>query len=162
MKIKLISPKNDVKFSLIDNEDFEFLQKWEWKWTLQGYAVKVKALKGDKNTHRAMHRLIMGAKEGTFIDHINRDKLDNRKINLRFCTFQQNTWNRAKVSDTRGYKSKYKGVGWDKKQNKWFAMIYKDYIDYHLGFYDLETEAATAYNEAAKKHFGEFAYLNNV
>jgi HNH endonuclease/AP2 domain len=90
------------------------------------------------------------------LDHINRDRDDNRIENLRLCTHAQNLGNmRARVH-------KYKGVTFDKVNNKWRAQITIDYAHVCLGRYLTIEEAALAYNKAAKDYFGEFALLNEV
>jgi len=93
------------------------------------------------------------------IDHINNNRADNNINNLRLVTNQENCWNKQKQKQCS---SKYKGVSWDKKINKWKAQICVKYKKIHLGFYDLETEAAIAYNNAAIKHYSNFALINNV
>lgn len=86
------------------------------------------------------------------IDHINRNCFDNSIKNLRIATSSQNAQNRPKCKvNTSGYK----GVSFHKRQNKWRVMI-------NLGSFDTVEEAALVYNRAAKYHFGDFAYLNDV
>jgi len=93
------------------------------------------------------------------VDHINGDNLDNRKKNLRLCTYAENNRNRKPLENKT---SKYKGVGLNKnyKIKTWQARIVKNSKRYSLGYFKNEKEAALAYNQAAKKYFGEFAYLN--
>jgi len=94
-----------------------------------------------------------------FIDHINQNKIDNRIINLRSCTKQENSMNRRSNKNTS---SKYKGVSWHKNAKKWMAKIKIDSKAKHLGYFQTESDAAKAYDKAALEHFGEFACLNNV
>ena len=105
-----------------------------------------------------MHRLIMNSPTGFMVDHINHNGLDNRKKNLRIVTPQQNTWNARPFKDQG--KSKYKGVSWEKKYKKWKANICIENKLKHIGYFDNEKEAAEAYDTAAKKHRGEYAFLN--
>ena len=109
-----------------------------------------------------MHNMIMQPPKDLRVDHINHNKLDNRRSNLRLCTKQQNQWNRRKV--VKNTTSKYKGVCWAKKNNKWQASLEfqkdKKRQSIYLGQFISEVEAAKAYNEAAIKHFGEFAKIN--
>lgn len=103
-----------------------------------------------------LHRLITNAPKGLQVDHINGNRLDNRKINLRICSSSDNSKNRPKN------KGNYKGVYLDKLRNKWIAQITKNYKCYHIGSFEKEIEAALAYNEKAKELHGEFAYLNKI
>lgn len=145
----------------VDKEDYDVLSKFNWSYTSpDGYAVR----KGRRNTDEPrtvhMHRVIMKAKPEQQLDHINGDKLDNRKANLRFATTQENSFNRKKpdVDCT----SQYKGVLKRKKAKSWEARIKFNDRALHLGSYRNEIEGAMAYNEAAKIMFGEFARLNDV
>ena len=105
-----------------------------------------------------MHRVVAGAPEGLFVDHINHNGLDNRRANLRIVTAKQNSWN-TRLGWKQG-KSKYKGVGWDENAQKWRASIYIHNKLKHLGRFESEKEAAEAYDAAAKECRGEYAYLN--
>ena len=92
-----------------------------------------------------------------FVDHINRDGYDNRVENLRLCTHQQNMRNRTKRENTG---SKYKGVDWHKRTNKWRARINPSGKSIHLGLYISEIDAALVYNYFSTKLFKEFAVIN--
>ena len=106
-----------------------------------------------------MHRLVINAQKGTMVDHINRNRLDNRKENLRLCTMQENRRNSAKK---KGSASPFKGVMRVTHRPAWRAFIKYDDKNHYLGYFKSEVEAAQAYNEAAKEHFGEFAVLNQI
>ena len=105
-----------------------------------------------------MHREIMEAKRGIIVDHINRNGLDNRKENLRFVSRSQNAMN----SEREGYPytSKYRGVCLGKRRKKWRAYICVGLKQKYLGYFYSEEEAAKAYDAAAKKYRGEYAFLN--
>ena len=104
-----------------------------------------------------MHRLIMKAQDGIQVDHRSHDGLDNTHCNLRLATNKQNTQNsRLSKNNTSGYK------GVSRFRSKWQAGIKVNYRRIHIGHFDTAEEAALAYNDAAQKHFGEFAVLNNI
>ena len=81
------------------------------------------------------------------IDHINGNRSDNRPENLRMVTHQQNQM--AFINKRDGASSKYRGVGWNKKKQKWRARISKGGHEKHLGLFSDELDAAIAYNKAA-------------
>lgn len=148
------------KFALVDDDDYEFLNQWNWHYHSGGYAGAWLAIqKGEKRKHLLMHRLINNTPEGSNTDHINGNPLDNRKDNLRSCTQSQNLANRHGITNTS---SKYKGVSWDKAREKWSSKIRYQYKTINLGRFDCEKKAALSYNKAAKELFGEFSYLNEV
>lgn len=154
------------QIALVDDADFEELSKYKWqanyfKHTNSFYATRhTPAIKG-KHYVIYMHRQILGLERGDSrqADHINHITLDNRQSNLRICTRQQNEMNRKPNRNTT---SQYKGVCWDKARRKWRALIYLNGVSKHLGFFQDEEAAARAYNEAAKKYFREFAFLNKI
>ena len=90
-------------------------------------------------------------------DHRNGNGLDNRRANLRICTLSENRMSSRK---REGCSSQYKGIAWDKYRQKWQAYINVDGKRQHLGRFEDEREAARAYDQAAKKRFGNFARLN--
>ena len=162
-KVPLNSRHGEVKFALVDDEDYDFISKLSWHICDKGYAKSSSIVIDEiryKKTIR-MHRLIINASKGLEIDHINGDKLDNRKQNLRVCSHKENCYNRpSKV----GTSSKFKGVSMMKLTSsyKWRAVIRMNGEDYHLGLFESEEDAAIAYNEKAKEFFGEFARLNVI
>lgn len=109
-----------------------------------------------------LHHMISGTT--SLVDHKNRNTLDDRRCNLRAATHVQNCWNSSKKPNTT---SRFKGVCWDKKMQKWKAYINKEPVNgkkrtRHLGYWDSESSAASAFNLAAKEKYGEFAVLNIV
>lgn len=144
------------RVALVDDEDYEMLIGLGVRWCVNdGYAFN--------RVHGRMHRFLVSAPKDTMVDHINGDKLDNRKENLRFATNSQNQANR-KVA--RGA-SKFKGVTWQKRaydtsRGYWKAQIVVNGELRYLGKYDTDLDAAKAYNDAAVRFFGEFAHLNDL
>jgi hypothetical protein len=143
--------------ALIDVEDFDILARWRWRLNEWGYA----RTGGTRSLiATTMHRLLMREPDGMTVDHINGNKLDNRKSNLRVCTSSENYRNRRKQSGQ--FTSRYKGVHWDSKNKKWSARIQRNGKSYRLGYFNTELEAALAYNEAAPDYHGQFANLNII
>lgn len=142
----------------MDDDDFERLSKISWNLHPNGYAQGVINV-GNRQVKVFMHRLVNETPKGMHTDHINGDKLDNRKSNLRTCVHRENQRNRGKAVRTS---SKYKGVYWHGRDQKWVSRIVNKGKKIHLGYFDNEVDAALAYNEAAKQMFGEFARLNVV
>jgi len=145
-------PLTRGKFALVDDGDFGWLDQWKWHYTHYGYAAR----RNSRKEIVLMHRLILCAPRGMEVDHKNCDRLDNRRENIRLCTRGQNNANRERG---RG-RSVYKGV-WQRSDSKrWASEIKYGGIKHCLGTYDMEEDAATAYDKAAKELFGEFARVN--
>jgi len=148
------------KFALVDDEDFEELNKFKWHTHKGGntyYATKNMRINGKQKTIR-MHRLIMGVTDRKIqIDHKYGNGLDNRKINLRVCTRSENQRNQKKILNTS---SIYKGVCWDKEYHKWMAGLGYNGRSIKIGRFINEKDAAKAYNLKATELFGDFARLN--
>ncbi|MHC4566413.1 MAG: 5'-3' exonuclease H3TH domain-containing protein, partial [Planctomycetota bacterium] len=106
-----------------------------------------------------MYRQVIKVPDHLFVDHINRNRLDNRKANLRPATAAQNGQNRVKYRKGK-YSSKYKGVSRRRSRMPWRATIRVNGRPKHLGSFTSEVRAAKAYDRAAKKYHGEFAVLN--
>ena len=150
---------SDGTIVLVDEEDYERLMRRKWTANGNGYAVIGIHLGKRKYKKVYMHREILGAKDGEFVDHINGNKSDNRKSNLRISTSQQNSMN---IGLRKNNKSGYKGVMYETRRSKWRAEIKKDYRNVFLGYFDNKHEAAKAYNTAAIELHGEFANLNII
>jgi hypothetical protein len=140
--------------ALVDDQDYDYLNKWKWQYHKAGYAQRATNT-GGKYVCLLLHRVLMNPPEGMVIDHINHNKLDNMRNNLRVCTPSQNGMN-------RNGKNLYKGVSWNKRACKWQVKITVDKRLKHIGEYKDIIEAADAYNRAAKLYYGEFAALNEI
>jgi hypothetical protein len=130
---------------IIDKDDLEkILSK---KWTIYIYINRIQ-----------IHNLILNKKnKKNVIDHINQNRLDNRKINLRECSRQENSFN---IKSKDNCSSKYKGVSYLNKQKKWCASIQINNKSYNIGNFKNEKDAARHYDAFARYFFKEFAYLN--
>ena len=109
-----------------------------------------------------IHRLVADAflenpLNKKYVDHIDNDPKNNKLSNLRWATSKENQGNRSKGKNTS---SCYKGVSWHSKNKKWHAQIKLNGKKYHIGSFKNEEDAARAYDEKAREHFGEFAKLN--
>lgn len=112
------------------------LSRHTWSVADSGYLVTTIKYRRTK-----MHHFILGRPpKGMEVDHINKDKLDNRRENLRFVTRQQNAKNRSV------------GKGYRRKGSRWEAYIQSDWKQIYLGMFDTEAQAEEAYLEA-KKHY---------
>jgi hypothetical protein len=122
------------KYTLVDDEDFEYLNQWKWHVNNTGYAMRSDHIAGEyKHKNILMHRLITNAPSGYQIDHINHNTLDNRKSNLRIVTLQQNHFNmKTRANSISGYK----GVTWFKQLSKWRVRIMVSRREVALGYYD--------------------------
>jgi hypothetical protein len=138
-------PLSRGKFAIIDDEDYDEISKHKWSFHPRGYAFRPSIL---------MHRQIMMGENGNFeIDHINGNGLDNRRCNLRFCTRKENQRNRGKPKNN---KSGHKGVVWSRDHKKWRAQSSANHTYTHLGYFDDVFDAVRAYEDFAKKEYGEF------
>jgi hypothetical protein len=163
-------------YAIVDIKDYEFLRKLNWQVQSGNntyYATSTIFIKG-KPKRIFMHRYLMLPKidmqfgprcskpgnpfKGIVIDHINGNGLDNRRANLRICTYSQNICNtRMTIKGA----SQYRGVSKSRKPDKpWQAKIYVRRKPILIGFYKTQIQAALAYDSAARKHHGPFATLN--
>ena len=111
-----------------------------------------------ENKQQQLHRVVMNAKLGTTVDHVNRIKTDVRRANLRFTTAAINGYNKTKWGTT----SIYKNVLYDKERKKYRVEITKDGKNHYGGRFINEIDAAKGANVLAKKLYGADAILNQV
>lgn len=143
--------------TIVDDEDYDFLNQWKWC-VNNGYAVRTATVLG-KRVRYYMHRELLELESGQVGDHINGKKLDNRRQNLRACTYSQNAQNRRKRTINA---SGVKGVTWNTTNKAWHARIRVSGRLIHLGIFNTIEAAAEKYNQAAIRYFGEYAWLNAI
>ena len=162
--MKQIKIKNHPLYALVDDKNFSYLSKFIWwldkhprevhyAWTWLG------------NNHIYMHELVLPLSDKKLtVDHKNNNGLDNQEINLRPATRNQQNQNiRKQIRINPGKTaSQYKGVAFREKTQKWESNICVNEKRIYLGSFKTEKRAAVVYNEAAIKHFGEFAALNII
>lgn len=149
-------PLSNGKEALVDDDDYPWLI--QWKWSYNGRYAARHAIVDGKSTSVYMHREILKPDPGMYTDHINGDRLDNRRCNLRSCSHAQNSRNMRKQAHPTS--SAYKGVSFHKASGRWAAGIRVEGKRRSLGYYETEIDAAYAYDEAARQAYGEYAALN--
>ncbi len=122
-------------YALVDSEDYEWLSEYKWRIHPAGYAMVAGG-----GQRRYMHRMILGLSPGDGLqaDHINRNPLDNRSLNLRVVTHGQNQQNRAPKEAS----SIYRGVS--RRGSRWVAQVQANGKNHFFGYWDNEFDAAMA------------------
>lgn len=134
-------------------EDYDKIKNYYWYINDKGYIT------ASDDFRTKQHRLIMELEDGdgNVVDHINHNKLDNRKQNLRICKHMNNLWNhKIGIKNTSGVS----GVNWHNQNDKWQVRIGYKGKEIYLGTYDNFDEAVEVRKEAEKKYFGKYAYKN--
>lgn len=149
-------PLTRGQFATVDEADFEAITALTWYAGKNGYAA-CDLRRDGKRIRLTMHRYLLNAPAGSYVDHINGNKLDNRRENLRLCTNQENLRNAGR---SKANTSGFKGVSYDKPRDKWAAYICPNGSKIFLGRFANAEAAARAYDEAALKYHGDFARLN--
>lgn len=141
----------DIASAIIDLDDIDIVSSIKWHYSkTDGYVYGYVSGK-----QIAIHRLVTNAPDGHDVDHINHNKLDNRKSNLRVVTHAQNLANRGLLtSNTSGHT----GVYWNKDRSKWQVQIRVNGKNKCMGRYDKLEDAVIARKIATQKYHGEFAY----
>lgn len=154
-------PLTKGRVAKIDRQDMLIIGRWCWM-VHQGSKGREYASRSQRSNGKGgtilMHRWIMEPPPGMVVDHINGDTLDNRRVNLRVCTQQQNVANQ-KVARRRGSKSPYRGVA-RSCGGRWTARTNIGRVPVSHGTYDTPEEAARVYDRVIRAAFGEFATLN--
>jgi len=148
-------PLSSNQIALVDKEDYDKIKDYGW---YAHYDKKGKRYYAITRTHGIriiMHRLILDAKKGQIVDHIDHDGINNRKNNLRLCEQSQNCMNKLSQSNNT---SGYRGVSFHKGKNKYQATIMVKRKQIYLGSFDTAIEASKVYQEKAKELFGSFYY----
>lgn len=140
-----------------DDQDADLVGKWKWRVTGNGYAYRNAWVDG-RSVKTYLHRVILNPTGSVEVDHINGDRLDNRRSNLRPCTRADN--NAAARRTRKGRSSKFRGVTWAKDKQRWQAQIGYRGKNIILGRFAAEEDAARRYDEEARKLYGDFARPN--
>lgn len=147
-------------YAIVDDEDYEIASRNKWRLSSSGYVIRSHYPQDWQHGKVIfLHKLIAVHVPNKQVDHINRNKLDNRKCNLRLCTESENNQNKAK--HWKGATSIYVGVKKD-KHDKWIARTMKDKRYIHIGIFKTEVEAALAYNKKVLELFGSNAHINEI
>lgn len=159
-------PLSSGYVAIVDDEDYETLMQYKWSACFNrammertGEAVTIYAHGRKGGQMVSMHRLLLNALPGQWVDHKDRDGLNNTRSNIRICTPAMNAFNNPKRK-SGSYTSQYKGVCRVKGNRKWKASIYVNGKAVSLGCFEDESDAGRAYDTAALAHAGEFAVLN--
>jgi hypothetical protein len=150
-KQKRRNSRNRGKFAIVDDEDYEWLNHWNWSAVSTHRRNGGYAMRRDNKLGKTilMHRQILDAPENAEVDHINANGLDNRRSNLRLASRSQGQANRRRF---RNNKSGFKGVHFDRQSNRWKLAF--------TAHFDTAEEAAQVYDRIARMVFGEYALTN--
>ena len=140
---------------IFDPDDFETVSKYCWSIANTGYV----AARGSDGKIIHLHRLVSKATMNMVVDHINHDKLDNRKCNLRAGEQKINVWN---MGLRRNNTSGVTGVSFDNSRMKWHSTLVENGIFHYLGRFDSFDDAVAARKAAEEKYFGEYSYDNSI
>lgn len=153
-KLALAGKLGDGRFALVSERDYDRLSAFRWCLAKNGYAYRW--IPERKRPH-SMQNDILHAPDGHIVDHINGNKLDNRRANLRVITKAQNRINHG---PHRGSTSRYVGVSLCKKTRKWRADAQLGGRQVCLGYFESEEEAARVRDAFVRKHYGGLGRLN--
>lgn len=148
--------QNTNKPFFVDCDDYETIKNYKWNEKYDtNYIYGTSVVDGD---YVYLHRLITKCPDDMLVDHINGNRFDNRKNNLRIVNHLQNAMNTSlRKNNTSGIK----GVSYNKKRNKWYSYITYNHKTISLGLYDTKEEAQIARQKAEEKYQGEYSYNNS-
>ncbi len=152
------APHLPRRYALIDIEDFERVTRSKWYATPAGY-VRATSGKFLAAHHMTLHRYVCRVEREERLDHESGDTLDNRKQNLRVATAAENARNTRRQTFP-GKTSRFKGVCWSARAERWLAKITANGERTYLGQFSSEEDAALAYDKAAVQLHGDFARTN--
>ena len=158
-----VIPLTYWKFAIVDEEDFASVSKLKWQAHSSDhgktfYTRSTVRLSDGRRTSIYLHRCVLMLPLCPQTDHKNRNPLDNRKDNIRPSNHSLNQGNRGLDRDIKT--SRFKGVCWNMKDQRWIASIRSRGVRIYLGSFVSQVSAARAYDTASVKHFGEFAKTN--
>ena len=138
-------------YAVIDAADAEWVGRWNWHLTTNGYAARSTHVDGKSRTIR-LHRALLGlgpiSKDPRHIDHIDRDRLNCQRANLRVATKLENAQN---LPSYDGAASRHRGVSWDRRAGKWKARIKINGKERFIGHFDSEEAAGAAARSARQE-----------
>jgi|TARA_Y100000310_G_scaffold159223_1_gene158753 hypothetical protein len=143
--VKVLSKKDAIDV-LFDSDIRELLDRFRLSVGKDGYILA--SDRDQRSKLRPVPYMFMGKREGFVVDHINHNIYDNRRINLRYATHQQNSMNNNGI-----------GVYLHKPTGKWLAQIKVNGIGKHLGLFSKKSDALKARLDAKIKHFNNFANI---
>lgn len=147
------------KIALVDDSDYAWLSLTPWYYSGSGYAAR-DFTRNKEKISVYMHRLILNVADDKEVDHIDGNRLNNTRSNLRICSRAENALN---IRKRKNASSKYKGVYWDEAREQFrVAVNSATYGEYYVGSFYSEDEAGLAYNLAAGSLHGDFACLNDI
>lgn len=151
---RLMVKRKPRKYAIIDSEDHPKLAQYRWGLAGGSKQDGYYAARTEAGQTIYLHRQVMGAKKGQEVDHINGNRLDARKKNLRFVTSTQNKWNMRLRKDNR---HGCKGLRWREDVKSWRVNVKVEGKEIQIGYFKRKRDAIKARREAEKKYYGEYA-----
>jgi hypothetical protein len=162
--ITIYSKVNGIHSILIDDEDYDYVSKFNWciyRCTFKGKKARTfyAVAKVDGMAIR-MHRLLLGLSDPKIlVDHKDHNGLNNQRDNLRIASAQQNQFNMRPFNSN---KTGFKGVSYNKKDKRYAVFLMVSNKNTFFGNFKTPIEAAIKWNEMARQYHGEFAYQNQI